>query len=84
MRTSIENIEEEIRENGLPSKEEMRAALEAREHAETFITLQSKLFEYKKLFNRFKEGGDFSGEEKKKMLDLSDELQKLAESQRSE
>jgi hypothetical protein len=41
-------------------------------------SIETKLSEYTNLFNRFKGGEELTDEERTKMVDLSDELEKLS------
>lgn len=83
MKSHLETIASQLSEKGLPSKDEMRAKLETQRESEFFISLQSKLSEYKTLFERWSTSGpgELSDEETKRMFSLSDEFERLAEIQ---
>ncbi len=72
--SELKDVADYLKQEGLPSKDSMRADIEANDILLHESVVMKKLDEYKVLFNRFKDGDELSDDEILRMTDLSKEL----------
>lgn len=91
MGNGLEKAIAQIKKEGLPSADvmraqldEMRTQLDEERHNELPAFLKVRLSEHTGLFERFKSGEELTDAELKRMTDLSDEFQSLQERTRAQ